>query len=126
MRDHNFDIEDRQKYVYIRFARVPLTIEILRDALEKELLTDNKRFLNNVWDIRDVESTMDIDFDKLSRFVRTLNDPGLKRWQLKTAIVVDTEAVFGVSRMYQSLAADLPFEVQVFDNEDEALEWLVA
>ena len=104
---------------------MPLTIEILRDALEKELLIDNKRFLNNVWDIRDVESTRDIDFDKLSCFARTLNDPGLKRWQLKTAIVVDTEAVFGVSRMYQSLAADLPFEVQVFDNDDEALEWLL-
>lgn len=125
MKDYRFAIEDRKNYIYVRFAKVPLTIEILLDALNQELLIDNKRFLNNIWNIRNVDSTRDIDFTKLSRFVNTLNDPGYKKWQRKTAIVVETEAVFGVSRMYQSLAAVLPFEVEVFDNEDKALEWLL-
>ena len=42
------------------------------------------------------------------------------RW----AIVADTDVVFGMSRMYESLRAEARYELKVFREMDLAREWL--
>lgn len=43
----------------------------------------------------------------------------------RTAILVAREADFGMGRMYEQLAADMPRELGVFRDRDEALFWLL-
>ena len=43
----------------------------------------------------------------------------------KTAILVGSEADFGMGRMYQQLASNMPREIRVFTARDEALHWLL-
>ncbi len=43
----------------------------------------------------------------------------------RTAILVASEADYGMGRMYEQLAADMPRELGVFRDRDEALAWLL-
>jgi len=42
----------------------------------------------------------------------------------RTAILVAREADFGMGRMYEQMAADMPRELGVFRDRDEAVAWL--
>lgn len=42
----------------------------------------------------------------------------------RTAILVGSQADFGMGRMYQSLSAGMPRDLRVFDDYDAALAWL--
>ena len=42
----------------------------------------------------------------------------------RRAFVTGSDFAFGMARMYQTLADDLPSEIRVFDDMSEALEWL--
>lgn len=42
----------------------------------------------------------------------------------KVAIVAPTDVTFGVSRMYQTLRSEAPYEISVFRTREEALAWL--
>ena len=43
----------------------------------------------------------------------------------RTAILVAREADFGMGRMYEQMAADMPRELRVFRDRDEAVAWLL-
>ncbi len=42
----------------------------------------------------------------------------------RTAILVARESDFGMGRMYELMASDMPRELKVFRDRDEALAWL--
>lgn len=81
--------------------------------------------LYSLWDLRqgNIESTDD-EVWNLARTVRTLNLS--IRTGGKTALVAGEGAIFGLARMYQHIAdtLTLPFEIRVFNNIEEAYDWL--
>jgi hypothetical protein len=45
--------------------------------------------------------------------------------EIVVALLVETDLAFGLSRMWQALVDEVPWEVQVFRRADEAREWIV-
>jgi len=43
----------------------------------------------------------------------------------KTAVVISSAVHFGIGRMYQSFGADLPFDIEIFEQLEKAKEWLL-
>ena len=81
--------------------------------------------LYSLWDLRQgsIESTDD-EVWNLARSVRTLNLS--IRTGGKTALVAGEGEVFGLASMYQLITETLtlPFEIRVFNNIEEAHQWL--
>jgi hypothetical protein len=44
----------------------------------------------------------------------------------KCAVLVSTDAAYGLLRMYEAYTLESPVEVRVFRDEDEALAWVTA
>ena len=81
--------------------------------------------LYSLWDLRqgNIEPTDD-EVWNLARTVRTLNLS--IRTGGKTALVAGKGEIFGLASMYQHIAdtLTLPFEIRVFNNIEEAYDWL--
>ncbi|MFH1852758.1 MAG: hypothetical protein ABIA75_10465 [Candidatus Neomarinimicrobiota bacterium] len=52
------------------------------------------------------------------------NSQSLKRTGFKVALVADNDLVFGMSRMYQSVATFLPVQFMVFRKYEAAENWV--
>jgi hypothetical protein len=42
----------------------------------------------------------------------------------KTAIIVDQDFMYGLARMFETLAEPLPYEIRVFRDDANARDWL--
>jgi hypothetical protein len=40
--------------------------------------------------------------------------------------VVDSELAYGISRIYQTLAGELPFQISIFEDDQQAREWILS
>jgi hypothetical protein len=63
-------------------------------------------------------------FSELRELVGFLQGPLAKVGPRRVAIVALGDVSFGVARQFQALLGSAPASIQVFRNEDEALEWL--
>jgi hypothetical protein len=60
--------------------------------------------------------------ERVSQFMDSHYDPS---WSHRfTALVADTEAVYGIARMYEALVDLVPIEVGVFREIEQAQAWL--
>ena len=81
---------------------------------------------NVLWDL-----TLAVLTDISSEDIRSISHVPRKSLELrkdgKTAIVAPDDLAYGLSRMYQSSPPpdNLPFEIQVFRETEEAHQWLV-
>ena len=80
---------------------------------------------NVLWDLNDIK-----EVQLTSEEVRAIvsYEPRFegKRSSGKTAFVVQKDVLFGMSRMFeiQSSMKNIPYEIEVFRNRDEAYQWL--
>lgn len=85
-------------------------------------LTADPRFARNFRQLADLRDVTDVQVTAPTiREMARLNPfgPGARR-----AVVVTSDVVFGMARMYQILADESSDELQIFRNVDDALRWL--
>ena len=83
--------------------------------------------LRTLWDITEatVPSVTADEICSLAKYVRNLSDARIGG---KTAIISNDDLGYGMSRMLGTLyeLEHIPFEIQVFRNLDEAMDWIGA
>ena len=72
-------------------------------------------------DMRDV-TDVDLTTDQIRSFA-SIEREGPGRIS-RMAILTGSEVAFGLSRMFQLLAAEAGYEIKVFRDRDDAIEWL--
>lgn len=75
-----------------------------------------------LWDMREA-SPERLTSDSLRALVDRIRSTANGPWT-KAALVVSKDAMFGTSRMFQSMAHDTIYKIMVFREMDEALRWL--
>ncbi|MDG2305283.1 MAG: hypothetical protein P8R42_11635 [Candidatus Binatia bacterium] len=116
--DIQFDVERRFTTVTVRG---PLTIGVARETLSI-LYAEDVRPDRVLWDLS--EGTLPPRPDAVMRLVDFIREHRGKEGARKVAIVVSSPGDFGLSRMYEALSSDLPFEVMVFRTSTDAKAWM--
>jgi hypothetical protein len=85
-------------------------------------LTIDSRFAPHFRQLADLRDVMDVQFtaSTIKEMVR-LNPFGAGA---RRALVVTSDELFGMARMYQLLTDESPDELQIFRKADHALQWL--
>jgi hypothetical protein len=85
-------------------------------------LTTDSRFAPHFRQLADLRDVMEIKFtaSTIREMVR-LNPFGAGA---RRALVVTSDELFGMARMYQLLTDESPDELQIFRKMDDALQWL--
>ena len=85
-------------------------------------LTANPRFARGFRQLVDLRDVTDIQVTASTvREMVRLNPFGASA---QRAVVVTSDVVFGMARMYQILSDESPDELQIFRKMDDALRWL--
>lgn len=85
-------------------------------------LTTDSRFAPHFRQLADLRDVMEVKFtaSTIREMVR-LNPFGAGA---RRALVVTSDELFGMARMYQLLTDESPDELQIFRKMDDALQWL--
>ena len=76
-----------------------------------------------LWDFRGCKSDLSYEkIDKIRQYVAVHYDPNWSH--TKTAIVADKDLIYGLSRTYEMMTDNIPTEVNIFRNMEDAQNWL--
>lgn len=78
---------------------------------------------NRLVDLRPL-SVMDIDYRSVSELARTLGSRALANTE-RVALLAGVPVQYGFARMFQMLSENWHAKVEVFENEEDALDWLL-
>ena len=98
--------------------------DLLMEALQRDLALDDGEGNNDFWDFRGSNIDEKLTYQIVAQMVSQVGVSRKGRWNRKTAMLVDQDLQYGMARMYESLTDDMPFEVGVFRDEQEAMAWL--
>jgi hypothetical protein len=98
-----------------------------RDLLELERLImemDQSSSVARHWlvDLRPL-STMDLDYRSVSKLARALGSRSLPHTE-RVVLLAGIPIQYGFARMFQMLSEQWHAQVEVFENEKDALNWL--
>lgn len=101
-----------------------LTLAEYKEAMEE--LTNSEDFspgCGRLWDMRTVDfNQIDRDFENhVIEILRALPERG----RPKVACVVEGELGFGMGRMFETLAEQLPQKIRIFKDYDVANSWVL-
>ena len=113
-------------YLLVTFqAGTLVTPAIILSVLSEEFRLPRAKVECDIWDIRGCEADRDIDVDAMFQIVSFIKERfHSKLLHRKTAIVVDQDVTYGLTRMFQILADDLPYEIEIFRTYREAQQWI--
>lgn len=113
-------------YLLVTFqAGTLVTPAIILSVLNEEFRLPKASVVCDIWDIRGCEADRDIDANAMFRIVSFIKERfHSKLSHRKTAIVVDQDVTYGLTRMFQILADDLPYEIEIFRSFREAQQWI--
>jgi hypothetical protein len=120
-----FSITLRDGVVYVAFAKgAVIDQELLIEAVSREIQLYGEDGLNDAWDFRGCQVDEGVVYQTVVQLVSYIGSIPEARTAGKTALIVDQDFMFGLARMFETLAASLPFEVRVLRDGDKALAWL--
>ncbi len=123
-----YNIEICDQYICVRFEKgTVLSINLAREVLTKQRGPKEHKVLNDIWDVRGCIPDKELNNQSISRiieYIKELHSPDL--YHQKSALIVDSELAYGVSRIYQTLAGGLPFQIRIFEDEQQAREWILS
>ena len=76
-----------------------------------------------IWDIRDADASK-LDSQDVIRLARYFETQIKNRTEYRVAIIVSRDLEYGLSRMYQVAAADLPAKIGIFIDIDDGKTWV--
>jgi len=115
---------NKQKMTLYGALISPVTLEEFRDVLKKIVHSpDFPPDIRTLWDLRK------LDFKEINRHVEEslieLKKQFPQRGEAKLAFIVADSLAFGMTRMYEIMADDLPQKTRVFLNYSEGEQWLL-
>lgn len=124
--DMPYRIASRDAYLLVSFeAGTRVTPDMVLSVLQEEFNLPKAMVVCDLWDLRGCHADKAIDAGTMIQFVSYISDRyHSKLMHKKTAILVDKDVAFGLTRMFQILAEDLPYEVEIFRDEHEAQRWI--
>ncbi|MDY6857561.1 MAG: hypothetical protein SWO11_23230 [Thermodesulfobacteriota bacterium] len=90
------------------------------DDMEKYELKPGLKILADITDA----DLKDTNYDSVSFLEKKLDEFLDKYLPIRKAIIVESDLEFGIARMYEMLAEKDGFDVRVFYNKSEAMDWL--
>ena len=120
-----YTYDEQNNVLYTRFFGVVTNEDF---TVQGEAVAADPRIKPGVRELVDLTGIEDIEASS-SGFERNIRIDSIHREKLagmRTAVVAESDLLYGFARMYQSLAEvqDAPAEVEVFRNEKDAREWL--
>jgi hypothetical protein len=85
---------------------------------------DFKPNIDSIWDFRSVTTRL-IDAQEITdliNFVRTIQEKRGRDYRV--AIIVTRDMDYGLARMFEVHSQDLPFQVRIFEDLEQAKSWL--
>lgn len=79
--------------------------------------------MNSIWDMRDADASK-LDREDVIRIARYFETQLKNRAKFKVAVIVFRDLEYDLSRMYQVAAADLPAKIGIFNNIEDAKNWV--
>jgi hypothetical protein len=121
-----YEIEMGDSYLLVRFEDgTRVTPDMVLSVLREEFNLPKEKVICDLWDLRGCHADKTIDASMMIQFVSYIKDRyHSELMHRKTAILVDKDVAFGLTRMFQILAEDLPYEVEIFRDEHEAQRWV--
>ncbi|MFH1985404.1 MAG: hypothetical protein ABIL58_26505 [Pseudomonadota bacterium] len=121
-----FSIETEDGIMVVRLAPgTTLTYELAAKVLRQQRGRPENLTVNDIWDTRGCVASADFKSDQVMWIVediRRLHTGG--RYHEKSAMIVDSEESFGISRMFQILVEALPYEFRIFRDMPSAKAWI--
>jgi len=118
-------VVDKKAEIMIHTVTGNMTYEGIKSSYEAALLThpDFQDDMNSIWDIRGADASKFDSHDviKIARYFETQTK---NRAEYKTAVIVSKDLEYGLSKIYQVAAADLPAKIGIFNNLEAAKEWV--
>ena len=117
-------VVDKKASVMIHTVTGEITFEEIKSSYEAvRTHTDFHKDIYTIWDIRDADASK-FDSQDVIRLARYLETQIKNRAVYKVAVIVSRDLEYGLSRMYQVAAADLPAKIGIFINLEDAKKWL--
>lgn len=117
-------VEEREGYLYV-FYKGRITSQALAEIMDANYSNPRFKEMNDLWDLREAHSD-EMDYGRIRNLVEHIQKRGT-RLHKRSAIVVNGEFHFGLSKIYESLAGNLDqshLSVQVWQDIDAAKAWL--
>jgi len=118
-------VVDKKAEIMIHTVTGNMTYEGIKSSYEAALLThsDFQDDMNSIWDTRGADASKFDGHDviKIARYFETQTK---NRAEYKTAVIVSNDWEYGLSKIYQVAAADLPAKIGIFNNLKAAKEWV--
>lgn len=116
---------DTELNLAVHTVTVSLSLEEIKAALDA--LWENPDFrptMNTLWDVRDA-NVAEWSAEGIQAVARYVEKHAEQRGiGYRSAIVVAQDVAFGLSRMYEAYGYDLPLNLRVFRDIDEARRWV--
>jgi hypothetical protein len=103
--------------------RGPLTRDLLARALRETMESPGYADLNDVWDVGDGPVRLNMaDVTTLVEGVAAIYPMNARR--SRTAVVTRSGFVAAIAELWRATASDLPFQMRVFADVEEAEAWI--
>lgn len=115
---------DKKASILIHTVTGEITFEEIK-SLYKTVIAhpDFQEGMHVIWDIRDADAS-EFDSQDIVRLARYFETQIKDRTDFKVAVIVSRDLEYGLSRMYQVAAADLPAKIEIFINLEDAKTWI--
>ena len=117
-------VVDKKAEVMIHTVTGKMTVEEIKSSYESvRSRPDFQENMNSIWDIRDADASK-FDSQDVIKVARYFETQTKNRAKYKTAVIVSRDLEYGLSKIYQVAAADLPAKIGIFNNLEEAKKWV--
>ncbi len=115
---------DRSKQLVTFTCQGELTFDEISSHLKAMYASDDIEYIRDViWDLRHA-TLAGLSNEEILRTRDTVKAHKDVRKPGKSALVFPADVDFGLGRMYETQAQDLPIKTRVFRTMEEALRWL--
>ena len=122
----SYTIEITNGLIRVSFNRgTLLNPELIIDALNLERNSPERLTMNDIWDVRGGEVGEGLNSESIERIVQHIRTLHAGQYHQRSALVIDSKVALGMARMFQILSAELPYETRVFENFQEAKNWVL-
>lgn len=123
--EERFTIERQGHAIMVKFkSGSEVSPAMIIGALDRE----NERYevhgRHHIWDFRGCHPSEDLDYGGVLRIIGHVQNELNDEWSLKTAILVDEDIAYGLSRMFQALVDNSPTDIGIFHDEAAANKWI--
>lgn len=117
-------VVDKKASLMIHTVTGEITFEEIKSSYEELIkYPDFQNDMVAIWDIRDADASK-FDSQNVIRLARYFETQIKNRAEYKVAVIVGRDLEYGLSRMYQVAAADLPVKIGIFINLEDAKKWV--